>query len=127
VSKKKQPEPPPMLVNTSYRGYRSRAGAYFVDRGTETFRYPGTDLAPGEVSGPWRWGPRQEFSRLLAWALLRDVFGEDDTANDLADEFNRQFVSKFHPTGWMMSCENIRCAALRIADEMASTPPRKPR
>lgn len=127
MTPKKRPKPPPILVNTSYRGYRSRAGAYFVDRDTEAFQYPGASTVPGEVAGPWRWGPRQEFSRLLAWALLVDVLDDPDEADQLADQFNQHYVSKFHPMGWMMSADNIRAAARRLADQMVSHPPRKPR
>lgn len=126
MTRKRTADPLPVPVNVSYRGYRS-LGRWVVEKGNAPFRYHKYESSEISHDGPWRWGPREQMVRLLSWALLMDVLEDEDQVADLVDEFNRQFTTKFHPTGWMMSAENIRAAAERIALELKPDMRRKPR
>jgi len=128
MTRKRQSAPEVAIpVNTSYRGFRTRDGKWTVHKGCQEFLRQYAGDAVGEVSGPWRWGPKQPFARLLSWALLMDVFDDEEFVGSMCDEFNRQFTGHFHPSGWMMSAENIRAAALRIAADLERDPRRKPK
>lgn len=126
MTRKRQAEAPAVPTVTSYRGFRSK-GRWVVERDNVAFRYSKYETSEISHDGPWRWGPRQQFSTLLAWALLMDVLDDENLVADLVAEFDHQFVSRFHWSGWMMSAQNIRAACERIARELRPDNPRKPR